>query len=60
MNIDVDIANTSTKRLRYYPYIGDQLDALWHDIDDGKLGADAKTGTWYLAVKTVKDKYPKG
>ena len=59
MNIDVDIANTSTKRLRYYPYIGDQLAALWHDIDDGKLGADAKTGTWYLAVKTVKDKYAK-
>ena len=49
------------KRLRKkeYPEIGDQLDALWHDIDDGKLGADAKTGTWYLAVKTVKDKYPK-
>ena len=59
MNIDVDIANTSTKRLRYYPYIVDQLDALWHDIDEGKLGADAKTGTWYLALKTVKDKYAK-
>ena len=56
MNINVDIDSTSDKRRLYYPYLLDQLDALWHDIDDGKLGADAKTGTWYLAVKTVKDK----
>ena len=44
---------------RNYPDIGDQLDALYHDIDDGKLGADAKTGTWYTAVKAVKDEFPK-
>ena len=59
MNIDIDIDNISDKRKKYYPYLLDQLDALWHDIDDGKLGADAKTGTWYLAVKAVKDKYTK-
>ena len=59
MNINVDIDSTSDKRRLYNQYLLDQLDALWHDIDDGKLGADAKTGTWYLAVKTVKDKYPK-
>ena len=44
---------------RNYPDIGDQLDALYHDIDDGKLGADAKTGTWFAAVKKVKDDFPK-
>ena len=44
---------------RNYPDIGDQLDALYHDIDDGKLGADAKTGGWFAAVKAVKDEFPK-
>ena len=39
--------------------MGDQLDKLFHDIDDGKLGEDAKTGTWYLAVKQVKLDHPK-
>ena len=51
MNIDVDIANTSTKRLRYYPYIGDQLDALYHAGVFPKEMADK--------LKAVKDKYKK-
>ena len=42
-----------------YKSIGQQLDLLWHDIDDGKFGADAKTGAWYLDVKAVKDANPK-
>ena len=42
-----------------YPSIVEQLDKLWHDIDGGKLGADAKTGSWYLAIKQVKDDSPK-
>ena len=44
----------------YFPFIGDQLDALWRDINAGKFGETAKTGEWYLAMKAVKDKYPKG
>ena len=39
-----------------YPNITDQLDKLYHDIDDGKLD---KTGTWYLAIKATKDKFTK-
>ena len=39
--------------------ISTQLDLLWHDIDDGKLGADAKTGGFYTTIKALKDKYPK-
>jgi hypothetical protein len=39
-----------------YPSISDQLDKLFHDIDDGKLD---KTGSWYLAIKATKDKYTK-
>ena len=39
--------------------IREELDLLWHDIDDGKLGADAKTGGFYTTIKALKDKYPK-
>ena len=39
-----------------YPNIPDQLDKLFHDIDDGKLD---KTGSWYLAIKATKDKFTK-
>ena len=42
-----------------YPNIPDQLDKLYHDIDDEKFGADAKTGTWYVAIKATKDKFTK-
>ena len=40
-----------------YSKIADQLDKLWHDIDDGKLD---KNGSWYKAIKAVKDDNPKG
>ena len=39
-----------------YLGIREQLDQLWHDIDDGKLD---KTGSWYLGVKAVKERFPK-
>ena len=42
-----------------YPSISDQLDKLYHDVDDGKFGSDAKTGTWYAAIKATKDKFTK-
>ena len=42
-----------------YPEIKEQLDKLSHDIDGGLLGEDAKTGSWYLAIKEVKDDNPK-
>jgi hypothetical protein len=39
-----------------YPTIGDQLDLLWHAIDDGTLD---KTSDFYTSLKATKDKYPK-
>ena len=42
-----------------YPFIGDQLDQLYHDIDTGKFGADAKTGAWFVGITSVKNAYPK-
>ena len=47
------------KLARLYGEIGEQLDQLYHDVDAGKFGADAKTGTWFAAVKKVKDDFPK-
>ena len=42
-----------------YPDITEQLDLLWHDIDDGKLGDIAKTSSFYTTIKNVKDSSPK-
>jgi len=44
------------KLLRQYPSIGDQLDMLWHAIDNGTLN---KTSDFYTAIKAVKDAHPK-
>ncbi len=61
MNINLLKTNNTTadKRAAYYEKLALQLDKLYHDIDAGKLGADAKTGNFYLGRKAVKDKYPK-
>ena len=48
------IGNTSG-----YAQITEQLDQLYHDINAGKFGADAKTGGFYTTIKALKDKYPK-
>jgi len=44
------------KRQELYPTIGDQLDMLWHAIDNGTLN---KTSDFYTAIKAVKDEIPK-
>ena len=60
INLTKSGATNSTKRAGYYDKLAEQLDKLYHDIDSGKLGTDAKTGNFYLGRKAVKDKYPKG
>ena len=45
---------------RKYPAITEQLDLLYHDIDGGRISAVAKTSSWFLAIKAVKDANPKG
>jgi len=42
-----------------YPLLSIQLDQLWHDIDDGKFGNTAKTGSWYVGISSVKTLFPK-
>ena len=61
--IDAEWSKNKYQRDRKYDFrelgIATELDLLWHDINNGKLGADAKTGAWYLDVKSVKERFPK-
>ena len=52
----IDARAYITKRQAEYPYIADQLDMLWHAIDNGTLN---KTSDFYTAIKAVKDAHPK-
>ena len=38
------------------PKVEEQLDQLWHDIDDGILGEGAKNSKWYQTMLKVKHK----
>ena len=42
-----------------YGSFSSQLDQLYHDMKDGKLGAAATTGSWYVGISSVKDAFPK-
>ena len=42
-----------------YPTIETQLDQLYHDMADGKLGVAATTGSWYVGITSVKTANPK-
>ena len=42
----------------YLP-LQEQLDQLYHDMKDGKLGVGATTGSWYVGISSVKSAYPK-
>ena len=46
-----------SRRINLYPQISEQLDMLWHELNtSGSISAD---GTWFNAIKTVKDEHPK-
>ena len=45
-----------TPRMLAFPSIGEQLDLLYHDIENDKLD---KTGEFYKSIKAVKDANPK-
>ena len=42
-----------------YADLGEQLDQLYHDMKDGKLGVAATTGSWYVGITSVKTANPK-
>ena len=57
----LDQQNTGYKEARQIAYksVGDQLDQLWHAVDSGLFGDDAKTSDWYTDINTVKTDNPK-
>ena len=46
------LSGVLSKRKKEYLSWQEQLDKLYHDINDGKLD---KTGSWYKHIKAVKD-----
>ena len=56
INAWIDPNTYKYQRVAKYPSIGDQLDMLWHAIDNGTLN---KTSDFYTAIKAVKDAHPK-
>ena len=68
---DIDTARTELNKTKYrtdrvsfgstvhYPSIPTQLDQLYHDINSGKFGSEAKNGDWFVGISSVKTKYPK-
>ena len=51
------LSSVLSKRKTEYLSWQEQLDKLYHDINDGKLD---KTGSWYKHIKAVKDANSKG
>jgi len=43
----------------HYLQIEEQLDQLYHDIESGKFGEQAKSGDWYVGITSVKNANPK-
>ena len=63
-NYQVELDKTFYKQQRVglstgYPRISEQLDQLYHDMTDGKLGVGATTGSWYVGITSVKTAFPK-
>lgn len=46
------------ERRMWYPSIGDQLDALWHDMNSGRISGK-ENSEWFNSISEVKNQYPK-
>ena len=58
VEVQADYDAKQYQRDRIYPSIGDQLDMLWHSIDEDPT-LKSKYFTFYEAIKAVKVKNPK-
>jgi len=56
--VSIESKDYVNKRKLAYPAIGDQLDMLWHSIDQNPE-LKSKYFDFYEAIKAVKVKYPK-
>ncbi|MDA9626912.1 hypothetical protein N9S53_00415 [Candidatus Pelagibacter sp.] len=57
-NIQADYDANQYQRDRVYPSIGDQLDMLWHSIDQNP-SLKSQYFDFYETIKAVKVKHPK-
>ena len=58
VEVQADYDAKQYQRDRVYPSIGDQLDMLWHSIDQD-AALKSKYFSFYEAIKSVKVKNPK-
>ena len=58
VEVQADYAAKQYQRDRVYPSIGDQLDMLWHSIDQNSA-LKSQYFDFYEAIKAVKVKNPK-
>lgn len=56
LQTDYDNKVYQRSREAEYPKIGEQLDKLFHDINNGTL---TTSGDFYTALNAIKTKYPK-
>lgn len=52
----ITLVEYKDKRKAEYPKIEDQLDMIWHSMDNEEITKDS---IFYPSIKIVKDKYPK-
>jgi hypothetical protein len=56
MEADVIATAHHTPRILAYPSVGEQLDLLYHDIENDTLNT---SGEFYQAIRAIKDANPK-
>ena len=56
LQADYDAKEYQRQRAAEYPELGEQLDKLYHDINNGTL---TTSGGFFTALNAVKTKYPK-
>ena len=59
LQADYDSKQYQRDRAESYPELKEQLDLLWHAIDDGKFNVKSKDTDFYKKLKAVKDANPK-
>lgn len=59
LETEYDSKKYQRDRADAYPELKEQLDLLWHAIDDGKFNVKSKETDFYKKLKAVKDANPK-
>jgi len=55
--VEYDRLEYARNRVDHYPFIGEQLDMIWHAINTDKI--PGKDSEWFKTIESIKQKYPK-